>query len=343
MFGETPHPDVSGWICPQIIFTPVSGGIRLEKTTAEIRRLSSKILKIGDYLLGKEFTATMTRVTSPEGKVYPLKKQIATKDLVVDKLEVFFKITPEAREAIIMNETDHLKDYEQAFTLSFKRVADAINQLAGVYTSQEEAIRKLIQELQGNAPQLIPWNPTTLTLWEPRLRAVASQLCAQTDKRDKEGDHLPDGFRAIIEGGSKIYLIPESKKLHRPPESIINLAKIPVVFDSATMLQAAPLQTGGTAKLKEKYKVSLYPTEADARKKTTSKEIPFRTIPLEANINAQTTVTIVALMESSSQPTKALVSLGKQKQSGIDTDVFGFYETPTFFFEVNADQLMGIS
>jgi hypothetical protein len=218
-----------------------SSGVRLERTTAELRGLRSSIVKTGKYPLGSHFKVEPTRAWGPDDKLYRF--QIPINVLVDMDFDGYILITDLAQREIIDNEMDHLRDISYAFSLTFERVTQAVNRVVGDYENGRKALEVLVQELQSDAPQLIPENPSDLPSWKTRLCTVANALISQTEKRDtNQGSqpayHIPQCFAATTDGWD-LYLTPVSQNIHSKPEAIVLLKGIPVVFDFATWKKSA--------------------------------------------------------------------------------------------------------
>src|SRR5438105_1217504 len=90
------EPQLSQWLYPQVVLTPVSGGVRLEPATAQVGPIVAWLTRVDRYFIGKYFTPNGREVGDGTIHFKNLDKQIPPLPSKLDFYEVYYQITHEA-------------------------------------------------------------------------------------------------------------------------------------------------------------------------------------------------------------------------------------------------------
>lgn len=334
---------VGNWSFPEFVITAASGGVTFQKTTAEIGPIVAFIAKQRTYPVGALFDIFGENGLSDGRFTFKNIKDIKNvKAKIRGACRVLYDITSTAYAEIKQAETEHLADFEQAFALTLKQVADAINQLAGTsYQNGQQAIQALVTVLQDRAPQLIPQDPYDFLNWKSRLLEVIDALTSQSLQKRDAKDHLAQGYTATANSSTSIIALePVFENSHREARDIIRLEEVPIVFQAQKLTPREPAQMtqrpatltpGSQAQLKQQIKrANFYSKPEDVGK---MKETFYH------SLDAYTVVTIVNVTEQG-----VVVSVEKEANSGIDPAVFDHYSeqagTQKFYTFVNMSELV---
>ncbi len=268
-------------VFPEIAFDQVPGGVTFRLTTADYVQTFPQVLLVaaGTHVAGLgQFTP---------GAAGPVKPQLYEYNAAVGATRAINVYVPatakhtwvgaaptppkrisfqallhldQATFATLKDKEDeHLADFEEAYKLTAKAVADRVNGLAGrVFASEDAAMHELLLHTPPLDARLVPKYPLELSTWKPRLLQIANALANLSLERDTGGtkEHCPDGYDATLDWNAKptptLTFSPRMRAMSTPTSALIRLDKLPAAEWDGVALRpptGATLTPGQTARV----------------------------------------------------------------------------------------------
>jgi hypothetical protein len=139
---------------------------------------------------------------------------------------IAIELTDDLHKELVLREQDHLDDFKYAHAISVGAVARAIDALAGRHF---ESTAEVLAELAAKVPkQLVPTQTHDPQAWAARLKAVYTELCGQSKRRDRvtdqgTGEHRPTGWNVRLEQPSTVVVSPVFDPRRTPAKDLIRL------------------------------------------------------------------------------------------------------------------------